>query len=80
MSRAAGGRGTLRLSLFVIRRSGRFFEEAPALFRNPREPLGTSSRPAVVYGIIPIVARFTILIRLRDRLLSWNVASFFQVL
>lgn len=29
-----------RLSLFVIRRSGRFFQEVPALFRNPREPLG----------------------------------------
>ncbi len=39
-SGSLGEEAPLRLSLFVIRRSGRFFQEVPALFRNPREPLG----------------------------------------
>ena len=71
----------LRSSLFVIPRSGRFSQEGPALPAQPaRAIVAVSSRLAVAYGIIPIVARFTILIRLRDRFLSWNMASFFQIL
>ena len=38
-SGSLGEEAPLRLSLFVIRRSGHFFQEALALFRNPREPL-----------------------------------------